>query len=108
MGLIFFILITVTILLGSHYLVYATTVQFFDITNTDTRATLRIVVLLLAVSFIAWLSHLTPFACCKRALAAALFGYIVGTLTAKALNAILISAMVEYRIREQEEQTGAD
>ena len=66
------------------------------------------VVCFFAVSFIGWLNSLTPFACCKRSLAAAVFGYIVGTLTAKVLNAILISAMVEYRIRERKEQAGAE
>jgi predicted MPP superfamily phosphohydrolase len=53
MGFILFIVTTLTVLLGSHYLLYATVVQFYDIANTRARTVLRIACLLLAVSFIA-------------------------------------------------------
>ena len=56
------------------------------------------------VAFIAWLSGLAPFTCCKRALPAALVAYIAAVLAVKAVNAILISAMVQKQIRKEEEQ----
>ena len=56
------------------------------------------------VAFIAWLSGLGPFVCCKRALTGALVAYVAAALAVKAVNAILISAMVQNQIRKREKQ----
>lgn len=48
-----------------------------------------------ALSFIGWLSGLSPYVCCKRAIAGAVIVYIVGTVAVKAVNAVLIDAMIE-------------
>ena len=56
------------------------------------------------IGFVTWLSGLTPFTCCKRALTGALLGYVAAALAIKAINAILISAMVENQMREQKGQ----
>ena len=66
------------------------------------------VICFFAVGFAARLSGLTPFTCSKRALAAALLGYIAAALAAKAVNAILISAMVENKMRQQKGQNSGD
>ena len=58
-------------------------------------------------AIVAWASGLSPFTCSKRALAAAVLGYIAAALAVKAVNAILISAMVERQTGKQKEQTSA-
>ncbi len=58
----------------------------------------------LAVGFIGWASDLSPFTCCKRAIAGALFAYVAAVLAVKAVNAILISAMIDNQIKQQKEQ----
>ncbi len=61
-----------------------------------------------AVCFIGWFSGLSPFTCCKRAMAGALFTYIAAALAVKAINAILISAMIENQLNQQKEKTGGN
>ena len=65
------------------------------------------VICFFGISLAASLSGLTPFTCCKRALTGALFAYIAATLAVKAINAILISAMVENQMRQQKGQDSA-
>lgn len=60
------------------------------------------------ISFIGWLSGLSPFTCCKRALAGAVLAYIAGSLTVKAVNAILMNALVTKQMNERKEQTGGN
>jgi len=48
-----------------------------------------------ALSFIGWLSGLSTYVCCKRAIAGALIVYVVGSVAVKAVNAVLIDAMIE-------------
>ncbi|MBN2272363.1 MAG: hypothetical protein JXN61_17255 [Sedimentisphaerales bacterium] len=55
------------------------------------------------ISIVTWLSGLTPFICCKRAVAGALFAYVTSVLAVKLINAILISAMVDNQMRRQKE-----
>lgn len=47
---------------------------------------------------------LTPFTCCKRALTGAIAAYILTALAVKAINLILINAMINSRINRQEEK----
>ena len=58
------------------------------------------------VGLIGWLCGLSPATCCRRAVMAFVFGCAVGTLAAKAANAVLISAMVRRQMEERKDQTG--
>ena len=60
------------------------------------------VIYFFGLSLIGWISGLSPFTCCKRALLGAALAYIAGTLAVKAINAILISAMITDRMDRQE------
>ena len=53
-------------------------------------------------------SGLSPFTCCKRALAGALFAYIAAALAVKAINAILMNAMITNQMNKQKEKGSAD
>lgn len=56
------------------------------------------------LSFIGWLSDLSPFTCCKRALTGAVLAYIATALAVKAINAILIHAIISKHINKQKER----
>ncbi len=66
------------------------------------------VICFFGLSIIGWISGLSPFICCKRALAGAVIAYIAGTLVVRAVNAILISAMITNQMnRQKEKNSGA-
>ena len=65
------------------------------------------VIAFFGISFVAWFSGLTPFMCSKRAIIGALLSYLASSLSIKAINAILISAMVENEMQQQKEATSA-
>lgn len=52
------------------------------------------VIAFFTLSIIGWLSELSPYTCCKRALFGALCVYFVTKLAVKVINAILVNAMV--------------
>ena len=54
-----------------------------------------------AVSLIGWVSGFAPFTCGKRALTAAFVVYIIITLAVKAINTILINAMINSQMNQQ-------
>ena len=56
------------------------------------------------VSLIGWVSGLSPFTCCKRALTAAFVVYVIAALVVKAINTILINAMVNSQMNQPEEK----
>jgi len=60
------------------------------------------------VSLIGWISGLSPFTCCKRALVSAVLAYIAGVWAVRGINAIVISAMVTNQMNEQEEKDSDD
>jgi hypothetical protein len=60
------------------------------------------------VSLIGWISGLSPFTCCKRALVAAVLAYIAGVWAVRGVNAIVISAMVTNQMNEKEEKDSDD
>ncbi len=60
------------------------------------------------LSLVGWVSGLAPFTCCKRALAGAMFAYIATTLAAKAINAILMNAMMKNQVNQRKEKTGGN
>jgi predicted cation transporter len=57
-----------------------------------------------ALSVVGSACGLSPFTCCKRAIIGSLAVYLATALAVKAVNAILISAMIRYRMNRQEEQ----
>ena len=60
------------------------------------------------VSLIGWISGLSPFTCCKRALVGAVLAYIAGAWAVRGVNAILVSAMVTNQMNEQKEKDSDD
>ena len=66
------------------------------------------VVFFFGVSFICWASDMTPFTCCKRALVSSAIVYIAAMLAVKAVNSILISAMVEKQLNQHKGRSGGD
>ena len=59
------------------------------------------VVCFFALSLVGWASGLSPFVCCKRALIGAVLAYVAGAWAVKAINAVLIHAMITNQINQQ-------
>ncbi len=55
------------------------------------------------IAFLGILSGMEPFTCCKRALIASLCVYAATMVIAKAINALLISAIVNREAKKQED-----
>ena len=62
------------------------------------------VVCFFGLSLIGWISGLSPFTCCKRALVGSVLAYIAVAWAVKAINAILISAMITNQMNQQKEK----
>jgi len=60
------------------------------------------------LAIIGWVSNLSPFTCCKRALAGAALAYIAAALAVKAINAILIHAMITNQMNKQKKKDTRD
>jgi hypothetical protein len=60
-----------------------------------------------AIAIIGLISGLSPFTCCKRALVGAAAVYIAGVWAVKAINAILINAMITNQMKQQKEEDNA-
>jgi hypothetical protein len=54
------------------------------------------------LSLIGWVSGLSPFVCCKRALIGAMLAYVAGGWAVKAINIILVNAMITSQMNQQE------
>ena len=65
------------------------------------------VICFFALSLIGWISGLSSFVCCKRALVGALIAYVTGSWAVKAINAILINTMIESEMNQQERASSA-
>jgi len=61
------------------------------------------VICFFALSIIGGFCGLSPFVCCKRALIGAILAYIVGGWALRAINAILIDAMITSQMNPDEE-----
>ena len=61
------------------------------------------VICFFGVSLIGWVSGLSPYVCCKRALVGAVIAYISAAWAVKAINAILINAMITNQMNQQED-----
>jgi len=59
------------------------------------------------IAIIGSFSGLSPFTCCKRSLIGAFFAYIAATIAVKAINAILINAVVTSKLNKQKENDNA-
>ena len=59
------------------------------------------VICFFVMSMIGWASGLMPFVCCKRALIGAVLTYIAGGWAVKAINSVLVSAMIADEMNEQ-------
>ena len=59
------------------------------------------VICFFSLSIIGWISGLSPCTCCKRALAEATIAYIAAALAVKAINAILMHAMITKQINQR-------
>ena len=64
------------------------------------------VICFFGLSIIGWVSGLAPFTCCKKALVGALIAYVAASLAIKAINAILINAIITKHIKKQKENAG--
>ncbi len=62
------------------------------------------VIFFFTVSLIGWISGLAPFTCCKRALTGAVVAYVVAVLAVRAINAILVNAMLKNQMNQHEER----
>lgn len=59
-----------------------------------------------SIAIVGWISGLSPFTCCKKATIGAVIAYIAATYATKAINAILINAMITNHIKKQKEKAG--
>ena len=57
-----------------------------------------------SVGAVTWSAGASPFTCCQRGLIAALCLYAASVLLVKAVNAIVISAMVDTQMHQQKER----
>jgi len=65
------------------------------------------VVCFFALSLVGWASGLAPFVCCKRALIGAVLAYVAGVWAVKAINAVLVHAMITNQINQQSRSASA-
>ncbi len=63
------------------------------------------VICFFGIAVIGWISGLSPFTCCKRALTAAIVVYVAAVLVVKVINSILINMMIQSQINQQKEKT---
>lgn len=56
------------------------------------------VICFFVLSFVGWICGVSPYVCCKRALAGAVLAYIAGGLAVRAINAILVNAMISSQV----------
>lgn len=60
------------------------------------------------LSIIGSISGLSPFTCCKRAFVGAALAYITAGWSVKAINFILINAMIANQIDKEKEKSGGN
>jgi hypothetical protein len=62
------------------------------------------VICFFGLSIICGVSGLSPFTCCKRALAGSVIVYILSVCAVKAINAILLNAMLASRLNKRKDK----
>jgi len=60
------------------------------------------VICFFVLSLIGGVCGLSPFVCCKRALIGAVLAYIAGGWAVRAINAILVDAMIANQMKQQD------
>ena len=76
--------------------------------NVKSISTNAAVMSFFAIAIIGWIGKLSSVTCCKRAIIAAIIAYVVVSIAVKAINAILINAMVNKQLTlEQEKKRGS-
>jgi len=71
--------------------------------NVRSTAIRIAVVAFFALSIISWLSELSPYSCCKRAMLGAICVFFTTKIAAKAINAILLNAMITNKENQKKE-----
>ncbi len=61
------------------------------------------VICFFVLSLIGWFCGLSPFVCCKRALIGALLAYMAGGWAVRAINAILVDAMIANQMNQKDD-----
>jgi cbb3-type cytochrome oxidase subunit 1 len=59
------------------------------------------VICFFTVGLVGLLSEVSPFTCCKRAMTGAIAAFVVTAWAVKAINAVLINAMVKSQTNKQ-------
>jgi hypothetical protein len=59
------------------------------------------VICFFVLSLVGWASGLSPSVCCKRAMIGAVLAYIAGAWATRAINAVLIHAMITNQIHQR-------
>jgi hypothetical protein len=62
------------------------------------------VIFFFGLSLVGWIGGLSPFTCCKRSLVGAVVAYMATAFAVKAVNAIMINAMIKRQISKQKEK----
>ena len=70
--------------------------------NVKSIAVSIAVICFFVLSIIGGVCGLSPFVCCKRALIGAILAYIAGRWAVRAINAILVDAMIANQINQQD------
>jgi hypothetical protein len=70
--------------------------------NVKSIAVSIAVICFFVLSLIGGVCGLSPFVCCKRALIGAVLAYIAGGWAVRAINAILIDAMIANQMKQQD------
>lgn len=70
--------------------------------NVRSIAVSMAVICFFVMSMIGWSSGLAPFVCCKRALIGAVLVYLGGGWAVRAINTILVNAMIASRMDQQD------
>ena len=60
------------------------------------------VICFFVLSLVGWIYGLSPFVCCKRALIGAVLAYIAGGWAVRAINTILVDAMIANQVNKQD------
>jgi len=60
------------------------------------------VICFFVLSIVGGVCGLSPFVCCKRALIGAILAYIAGGWAVRAINAILVDAMIANQMNQQD------
>ena len=66
------------------------------------------VICFFTLSLVGWASGLSPSVCCKRATVGAVLAYIAGSLAVRAINAVLIQAMIAKQVAQQMNESASN